>query len=63
MLAVELTDEQVATFLRVIERTIAFADALQTVLTNLDDTTASAPVDVDGRNEEAADGRPQLRAV
>lgn len=29
VLAVELTDEHVATFLRVIEHTIAFADALQ----------------------------------
>lgn len=34
VLAVELTDERVATFLRVIEHTVAFADALQAALTN-----------------------------
>lgn len=62
VLAVELTDEQVATFLRVIEHTVAFADALQTALTNPDDTTtASAPVDE--RNDGPAGGRPQLRAI
>lgn len=64
VLAVELTDEHVATFLRVIEQTVAFAEALQAALTKPDDTTATAPVDVDDeRDEEAADGRPQLRAV
>lgn len=63
VLAVELTDEHVATFLRVIEHTITFADALQAALTNPDSTTTE-PVDVDDeRNEEAAGGRPQLRAV
>ena len=36
VLAVELTDEQVATFLRVIEQTVAFAGALQAALTNPD---------------------------
>lgn len=64
VLAVELTDEHVATFLRVIEHTIAFADALQAALTSPDDTTttaASAPVDE--RDDGPAGGRPQLRAI
>ena len=64
VLAVELTDEQVATFLRVIEHTIAFADALQAALTTPDNATASDPEDLDGElGDEAAGGRPQLRAV
>lgn len=36
MLAIELTNEQVATFLRVIENTIAFTDALKAALTERD---------------------------
>lgn len=45
-LAVELTGEHVATFLRVIEHTVAFADALQSALTNPGGATASGTVDV-----------------
>lgn len=64
VLAVELTDEQVATFLRVIEHTVAFADALQAALTTPDNATASDPEDLDGElGDEAAGGRPQLRAI
>ncbi|WP_285116241.1 chromosome partitioning protein ParB [Propionibacterium freudenreichii] len=64
VLAVELTDEQVATFLRVIQHTIAFADALQATLTTPDNATASDPEDLDGElGDEAAGGRPQLRAI
>ncbi len=61
VLAVELTDEHVATFLRVIEHTIAFADALQAALTESDDTTiASNTVAVDNeRNKGLLDGLPQ----
>ncbi|WP_193128416.1 ParB N-terminal domain-containing protein [Gulosibacter sediminis] len=62
VLAAELTDEQVATFLRVIEHTIAFADALQAALTNPDDTTAASDP-VDERDDAPAGGRPQLRAI
>ena len=63
-LAVELTDEHVATFLRVIEHTVAFADALQAALTTPDNATASDPEDLDGElGDEAAGGRPQLRAI
>ena len=63
VLAVELTDEQVTTFLRVIEHTIAFADALQAALTNPDDTTTAASDPVDERDDGPAGGRPQLRAI
>lgn len=59
MLATELTDEQAATFLRVIKHTIAFADARQAALTNPDDTT---DVDDDG-DGEPAEGRLHLRAI
>lgn len=63
VLAVELTDEQVATFLRVIEHTVAFADALQAALTNPDDTTTAASGTVDEQDDGPAGGRPQLRAI
>lgn len=63
VLAVELTDEQVATFLRVIEHTIAFGDALQAALTSPDDTTAAAADVEDVGDDEPAGGRPQLRAI
>lgn len=63
VLAVEHTDEQVTTFLRVIEHTVAFADALQAALTNPDDTTTAACGTVDERNDGPAGGRPQLRAI
>lgn len=63
VLAVELTGEHVATFLRVVEHTVAFADALQSALTNPGGATASGTVDVnDERGDEPA-GRPQLRAI
>lgn len=62
VLAVELTDEHVATFLRVIEHTIAFADALQAALTNPDDTTTASGT-VTESDDGHAGGRPQLRAV
>lgn len=63
VLAAELTDEQVATFLRVIEQTVAFADALQAALTNPDDTTPAACGTVDEQDDGPAGGRPQLRAI
>ena len=64
VLAVELTGEHVATFLRVIEHTVAFADALQSALANPSGATASGTVDVnDERGDEPAGGRPQLRAI
>ncbi len=63
MLAAELTDEQVATFLRVIEQTVAFADALQAALTNPDDTTTAVCGTVDEQDDGPAGGRPQLRAI
>ena len=63
VLAAELTDEHIATFLRVIEHTIAFADALQAALTNPDDTTTAASDPVDERDDGPAGGRPQLRAI
>ena len=63
VLAVELTDEHVATFLRVIEHTIAFADALQAALTSPDDTTTAACGTVDEQDDGPAGGRPQLRAI
>ena len=62
VLAAELTDEHIATFLRVIEHTIAFADALQAALTNPDDTTAASNP-VDEQDDGPAGGRPQLRAI
>ena len=64
VLAVELTGEHVATFLRVIEHTVAFVDALQSALANPSGATASGTVDVnDERGDEPAGGRPQLRAI
>ena len=64
VLAVELTGEQVATFLRVIEHTVAFAEALQAALTTSGNNTGAELTGVDDEgDDEPAGGRPQLHAI